>query len=173
MTHAAGTTRCAARAFTLVELVATMVVVSVLAAASAPLILRAADAYADASSQRESAERLGLAMDRAVRMLREAPGVPADPDAVDIAAAEAQRVELGDGASLELVGSTLRLTTSDGQTAPLARNVASFNLEYLGDDGETDTSDEPQSTRRINITIGVDGMELRASVFLRAARPEP
>jgi prepilin-type N-terminal cleavage/methylation domain-containing protein len=156
-----------ARAFTLIELIATMVVLAVVASVAAPIMVASSDAYADASDRRESAERVAAALERVVRILREAPATAPGETTPDIVEATASSVELADGVRLELSGSTLLLTTATEAQSPLCQGVSAFVLGFLAADGVTDSSGVPTSTQRVNVRLTAGGVEARTSVFLR------
>jgi len=159
-------------AHTLIEMVMAMVVISIIAASFAPIANAVADGYASSSSAREATERTAYAIDRVVRLLRETPegataGVP------DITRAETDAVEFGDGRAVALVAGNLELTSGSGVTAVLCRDVDVFRIDYLGDDGITDTSSNPEDTRRYMVRLGTGGLELRSSAYVRIAMVTP
>jgi len=161
------------RAFTLIELIASMVIIGVIASVAAPLIGTASDSYVTASDNRSNTERVAFAMDRAVRMLRSAPPTASGSGLPDIVVATTDDVEFADGSELELIGSTLWLTPAGGAASALCAGVTVFALTYLHEDGVTDTIATPTSTQRIGIRIVANGQELRSVAFLRIATGSP
>ncbi|MCB9847840.1 MAG: type II secretion system protein [Phycisphaeraceae bacterium] len=161
------------RAFTLIELIASMVVLGVIASVSAPLIANASDAFVKAADSRDVAENLSHAMDRCVHLLRSAPATEAGSGLPDIVVAGSDDIEFADGSELQLVGSTLLLTPAGGAPATLCAGVTGFGLTYLGEDGATDSAAAPQSTQRIVVHIASGDQELRCVVFLRLAIGSP
>ncbi len=155
------------RAFTLIELIATMVVLAVVASVAAPIMVASSDAYADAANQREAAERVAAALDRVVRVVREAPATAPGETTPDIVEATTTSLEFAGGVRLELSGSTLLLTTATEAQSPLCQGVSAFALEFLAADGVTDSSGAPTSTQRVNVRLTSGGVEARTSVFLR------
>lgn len=145
-----------------------MVVIAVVASVATGIIYSAADAYAGAAEQRRAMERVGLAMDRVVREIREAPSPDGAAGEADIVTAEIDDLEFGNGVRLELIGQTLWLTTPDSDAALLCSEVEAFELSYLGEDGQTDASATPAQIQRIRIRLRAGGTELRATAFLRA-----
>lgn len=164
----AGPSRAGRRAFTLVELMGSLVIVGAVAGVCAPVIMAVSEAFTRASEQREALERASFAIERVVRALRDAPGAPGG--GAGIVAASGTGVTLLDGAVIELVGTTLRMSASGGaQPSPLCQDVSALSLVYLGADGATDTRTSPGATRRVEVTLTVNGAALRGAVFLRAA----
>lgn len=150
-------------AFTLVELIAVMVILSVLAAATAPIVASAGQAYTDASNRRSAAADLAFALDRAGRTLREAPGPVVNVSATSI--------ELAGGERLALLGSTLWLTEPGGAASPLCQRVGTFQIVCLGEDGRTDVASSPQEAQRLHILAEREGLWLGTVIFLRGAAP--
>ena len=156
------------RGFTLPEVIATIVIVGALAAVGAPLIAELSDAHASASAQRSSSESVGVAIERVVRMIREAP--TDGSGGVDITTAGASTLLLGNGHRVELITQTLWLTVPGEAASPLLQGVSAFELAYLGADGATDTSSAPAQTQRITIRIATGNFELRSAAWIRVAR---
>lgn len=161
------------RGFTLIELISAMVILGVIASVTAPLIGAASDSFVEAADNRDDLERIAHTMDRAVRLLREAPATAPGSGLADITVAAIDNIEMADGSELELVGSTLMLTPAGGAASPLCTGVTAFELSYLAEDGLSDTIATPQSTQRMEIRIAAGGHELRSSVFFRIAMGSP
>ncbi|MHC4975907.1 MAG: prepilin-type N-terminal cleavage/methylation domain-containing protein [Planctomycetota bacterium] len=159
-----------ARGFTLVELIASIVIVATLAGVLAPVVMTSADAYDRATSQRTSSENAGSAMERVVRTLRATPPQTVGSPQPGITVADADRIVLGDGHEIELVGDTLMFTAPGESASALCQDVEVLELAYLGADGVTDTSATPASTQRIRVRLIVGGFELQTIVFLRIAQ---
>lgn len=153
------------RAFTLVELTVTVVVMGIVAALLIPVIHGAADAYASSVSTRQISERVAYAMERTLRLLRDVP-LGASDGTVGISAAADDGITFSDGRSLRLESGSLILTDS-GVEAPLCREVQIFEITYLSNDGMTSTISTPTSTQRFNVTIKSGNFELRGSAFAR------
>lgn len=158
--------RYARPGLTLVEVICAITILSVIAAVVLPVLSGATDAYANASNTRHAVDSAAYAIERAVRLLRDAPPGTVQ-GAVGIAAATPQSVTFTDGRGLELSNGTLFLRQNATTTAPLCRNVTAFNLSYLSRDGVTSVIAAPTTTHRFNITLIAAGMELRTSAFPR------
>lgn len=158
-------------AFTLVELVAAMTVLAVVAAVLAPVMSAAGDAYASAVSLRRGTERAAFAMERAVQVLREAPaGVAAGT--LGVSSASTSMVLFTDNRGLELEAGVLYLLDPAGR-AVLCRGVTAFELTYLAADGQTSVIATPAQTQRFHVRLSASGVELRAAVFARARMVDP
>ncbi|MBL8760317.1 MAG: prepilin-type N-terminal cleavage/methylation domain-containing protein [Phycisphaerae bacterium] len=153
------------RAFTLVELTVTVVVMAIAGAMLIPVIHGAADAYGSSVATRQTCDRVAYAMERTLRLLRDVPLGSSDAS-VAITTAAADRVVFSDGRALELDSGTLVLTDS-GVEAPLCRNVDAFEITYLAEDGVTSTLSTPAATQRFFVTLRSGGFELRGSAFAR------
>lgn len=159
-------------AFTLVELMAVLVLTAGIAAVTAPIVLSASGAFTDASTRRDRTEAASMALDRIVRTLREAPdrgesgpGVPA------IASLSAMSIGLEDGAVVALNGQTLELTVPGSDPAPLCTGVDAFELTYFGSDGtviDPAAAGAADEVRVVEIRLAcAAAVELRTRVLLR------
>lgn len=147
------------RAFTLVELLAVMVVLSALAAATAPIVASAGRTYADAAERREASQELAFALTRAARALGDARG--------EVSTAAPAAIELTTGERLEKLGSTLWLTLPAAAPAPLCAGVDAVTLQYFESDGVTDCSADPARAQRLHIQIERAGVRFATVIHLR------
>src|SRR5262249_55413076 len=113
------------RAFTLVEATVAIIIISCTAACIVPVVFSAGDAYANSATVRRTAERGAYAMERVVRLLRDAPA-GATRGTLDITSASATLVRFGDGRGAELSGTTLSLRDTSGTLSPLCDGVTTF-----------------------------------------------
>lgn len=153
------------RAMTLLEVLASIVVLGVIGAATLPVMSGAAESYASARDAREAVDDAAFAMDRIVRLLREAPGDPRT-GTLFILDAGSDRIEFADGRGFTLTGETLELLSTD-EPMPLCRGVQSLEISYLGADGVSDVSATPQSTHRFRVRLRVEGLWLESIAFAR------
>lgn len=158
------------RAFTLVELIATMLVLGIAAASITPLLMNLTDSARASRERYRTIDGLHHALDRAARLLREAP--PGAAGGIDLALAEPGAFELPDGRAIELLDSTLWLDPGDGSTWPLAREIDGFSLRYLQSDGVTETTD-PALMQRVALLLERDGVPLTTVVYFRTAEATP
>lgn len=159
-------TQLGARGLTLVETMASIVILGVMAGVSLPMIDGASEAYARATEQRRATEQVAFALDRCVRLLRTVP-LGADNASVGITSVSATAVRFADGRGLEVTGGVLMMRDSSGNTARLCADVQTFTLTPLASDGVTNTTATPGLTRRFNITIKTSKAELRGAAFIR------
>lgn len=152
----------AQRAFTLLELVVAMVVISIISAAVAPVIFSATDAYAAARDARATADDAAFATAALVRLIQEAPA--GEGARLGVADADGQSILFTDGSGVRLDAETLVLLTAEGE-GPLARGVRDFRLEYLGPDGRTPAT--PQDAHRVHITLTIERFTTAAAAFPR------
>lgn len=159
-------TRQTRRAFTILEMAVTVIVLSIIAASILPVLNASTNAYANAASVRDATEHAAFAMDRCVRMLRETPD-DAQAGTPDITRAEASAIEFGDGNGVELDEGTLWQLSPGSPRVPLCRDVTEFQIDYLGADGVTDTMASPSETKRYGLKLVTGGIELRCAAFIR------
>lgn len=150
--------------FTLLEVVASIMVLAIISVVVMPVVHATLGHYAASVSERAAAERAAFAADRCVRFIREI--TVDDAGVAGIATAGEEALLVADGSGLELSGQTLLLRTAGGDGHPLCTGVDGFALEYLAADGVTPTADA-ELIHRVNVTIVVGAVELRAAAFLR------
>ncbi len=163
------------RAFTLIEAVATITIIAIIAGASSRLILSGADGYAAAATRAELANAASAAMERLTLELREIPLRPAtSPAEPYLDAVTASSIAWRGDAGIDLSGTTLRFT-ADGVARTLATDVSAFSVQCY------DQSNSPLATslsgdacdpvRRVEVTLTLtrNGVSetLRTRVFLR------
>lgn len=154
--------------FTLIESVAVIVLLSIMAAVISGPVLASGRAYADSAERITASERASTALDRIVRILRGAAPTADEPGDPDIASAAADFFELGDGTRVELLGTALMLTDADGRDGPLATNVTAFDLAFFDAAGQPIDPADASSAQLAHITLAVGTVEFRTAVFLRA-----
>jgi type II secretory pathway pseudopilin PulG len=167
-----GGARACRRGFTLVEATAAIIIISSISACIVPVIFSAADAYANTAAVRRSSEKGAYAMERIIRMLRDAPAGGAR-GTLDITIAASNKIRFSDGHGAEVSGSTLNLRAADGTLSPLCDNITTFTIDFLANDGVTSTLATPTTTQRFNVTIVTDGFELRSSALARVRVLDP
>lgn len=167
------------RAFTLVETIATLVVIGILSVLSSRLVVDASDQYLGAVSRARLCGEMSSALERLTSELRSIPiRTASDPVAPDVTSVSPTSIAWNDGVAartLTLSGTDL-VSTSAGASGVLLQDVASFALSAF------DESDAPlagtlsgsacDAIRRLEITItcarGGVQETLRTLVFLRA-----
>lgn len=150
------------RGFSLLELVASLVVISVISAVLAPVLTSATDAIVTARDLRRVSDDAGFAMATVTRMLREIP--PDEGTRLGLKDADASSVVLTDGRGVRWNEGTLEMLTPAG-AAPIARDVTAFEIAYIASDGRTPCP--PADAQRFHISMTVRGMRLGGVVFPR------
>lgn len=160
-------------AFTLIELLAAIVIISTVAAVASPIVLTATDAYAKSAEQRRGTERAAAALDRLCRILREAPAKATPAGATDFKNADISSFGLQGGIGVALTGGTLTLETSTVAATALCPDVTAFELTYLDASGAVvNVASGTDGVRRIIIRLAAGGTELTTTVGLRASLKE-
>lgn len=165
------------RAFTLIEALATIVALSIIASALGPIVYAASDAYAGATQHRQSSEAAAHAIDRIVRAIREIPtteasGTPNITAATPALLTWADTNAIAYDPSLQQITLTLTLTLTDQPRAILADRIEAFSLRYLDHRGlpiDPSLPEPLQSIRRIEISLTIQSTEHRAAATIRNA----
>ncbi|MCH7545815.1 MAG: type II secretion system protein [Planctomycetes bacterium] len=122
------------RGFTLIEAIATIVLLSILGTFGSLVILNSTEGYIDASTVSQLHAELSISLDRIVRELRKieldsgAAGVAPDIDSVTTTSI-AWRDSDGDAYSLSLSGANLLLAVNGGASNILLSDVTGFSLD--------------------------------------------
>ena len=152
--------------FTLLELLAAVVVMSVLSVTLMPIIGGASESYVSARDVRTSTESVGSALDRITRIVRKAP-IGSGNTGVDVTSSSATTLAFSDGTGVQLVGTTLEMLVPGGTPVPLCFNVDSFVIDFIGEDGVTDTALTPNQTHRFGFTVLSANVEMSVIVHPR------
>jgi hypothetical protein len=162
------------RAFTLVELVATMTVLGAMGSVVSVVLTSAIDGYTRASTAAQLNGELSIAMDRIDQLLRYIPynGV-SGPDIVSVTASS---ISWQANWSLTLVGGEVLLSENGGSAAVLLSDVTSLSVQAYDENNIALAANLSGSAcdpiRRIAITIAMqrNGVAdtLKTRVFLRA-----
>ncbi|MEM8835304.1 MAG: prepilin-type N-terminal cleavage/methylation domain-containing protein [Planctomycetota bacterium] len=147
--------------FTLVEAIGVIVVLSVMAMVTSTIVLSSADAYARTGDRRDELRRVDLALERLVRELREVDA---------FAVAQQTRYVTSDGDGVELSGSNLIFTDTDGLTARLCAGVDAFAITYHSGNGSSldiAGGDDPATARTARLSITAGDTTLSSVVMLR------
>jgi type II secretory pathway pseudopilin PulG len=171
----------ASRAFTLVEAIATIVVIATVSLVASRVISSSTQSYTQVATRSELHAQAASAMDQIVQNLRQARVRPASsPVAPDITGVTPTSVSwvMPDGTAITVArsGSTLQAQYNAGAWVVLATNVTAFNVQCFDESSAalatTLSGSALDPIRRIEITLGVSlsGVTetLRTRVFLRA-----
>lgn len=157
---------CLRRGFTLIEAVVTTVVLSVLAAAVLPVVNGSTEALNAASQAERLVDASCYAIDRIVRLLREAPPGP-DLGTTGVVSLGAEQVVFSDGTGCRLNAGVLQIRFSDGTWGDLCDGVDDFEIRARNAAGG-DSSSAPAETQRFEVSLVRGGFELRACAFCRS-----
>ena len=146
------------RAFTLIELLAAITIMSIISVTLMPVIGSATEWYIVSRQVRSSTDRAGFAFDRITRVVLQAP-IGANDSGVGILTAGVDSVEFIDGTGVRLLGTTLEMLVPGQSPVPLCFEVSSFTIEYLADDGLASTAHAPALTHRFVFTIMTENIE--------------
>ncbi len=165
------------RGFTLIEAIATIVVLAIIGSIASLIILNAVDGYNDAATTAQLHMEASTAMDRIVRELRKvgldggAAGVA--PDINDVTPTS---ITWGANGELSLTGNKLQLTTSGPPLGDLLDDVSAFTVQTYDEDnaalGATLTGAACDPIRRIELDLtlqrGGVSTTLRTKLFVRS-----
>jgi prepilin-type N-terminal cleavage/methylation domain-containing protein len=172
------TTPSIRRGFTLIECIATIVVLAIIGTVASNIMLTAVDGYTDAAVAAQLNTEASITLDRIVRELR---SIEPDPDESEnfphIQSVMATEINWNDDCTIELSGTNLMLTEDGGAASVLQSDVAAFDISTFDEDnsalGASLSGSSCHDIRRIQITLGIerDGVTetLRTRVFVRAA----
>lgn len=126
-------TRGHRRSFTLVESIATIVVLAIVSSVSSGIILQATDGYVDATTKAQLHAEVSMAMDRMVREIRKIPlDTGATGVAPDVSLFTSSLINWDANNSITLSGSDITLKLN-GTPRVLISDVTAFTLTALGE----------------------------------------
>lgn len=155
--------------FTLIELIAVIVVLSIISAVLSGVIYQSSEGYAASEQQLRGTDQAGFVLEKVGGYLKglgeSSPGVP------DLASITPTGFEQGDGRIVDYDGVSLGVTRTGEPRRLLAQSVDSFSIDYFDTAGETITPTDPGAAERVavaQISVTINGATLRTRVFLRA-----
>lgn len=165
------------RGYTLIEAIATIVILAALGSLASTIIVEASDGYFSGQVHAQLHTENSIAMDRIVRELRK---IPLDDDANDIApdideVTDTSITWFGDN-SVTLNGTNLELVEDGGTARVLLTDVSAFAIQTY-DESNNALSQPRQAAqcdpiRRVQVTITLtrhgESETIRAKVFLRS-----
>lgn len=164
-------------AFTLVEAIVTMVVISTLGAVASGLIFAGVTAHHDADLRADLNQQASAALERLSAEFR---SIPLDSSAGEtaplISSVTATSIDWNSNSSLFSSGGTLSLTDNGGPAAPLLTGVTDFTLQCYDESNAplaaTLSAPATHAIRRISICLSVSRAgvteSLRTRVFIRS-----
>jgi len=157
------------RAFTLVEMTATMLVLGLAASFVGPLMVELSRGSAFQNEARRELWETNHALERIAELVRTAPeGVDQSSGLTEISATHFER---HDGRGVRFENGSVYLFDDDGESL-LAENFAQdFELRVLGRDGVTEVAETPEDAWRAELGVDIGMGMVRTAVSL--ARPAP
>lgn len=168
------------RGFTLIEAVATIVILGVIGVSASNIIYTSTDSYVSAANTSQVHSELSVALDRIARELRK---IELDTAASDVApnidsanaASIIWRNSSGEVSSLILNGTDLELVIDDGAASVLLTDVTALTIQCYDEDNRafggalSGASCDPIRRIEITLTAQRNGVSesLRAKVFIR------
>ena len=164
------------RGFTLIEFLATMVILATIAGVAGSIIFSAVDGYAAASARAQLQSELSVALDRIVRELRSLATQDPQTGAPDLVSMASQSMTWGNGSGVRLSGNILEVIDAGGAPARLASDVTQFTVTAFDENGSVIALplDDAgcDSVRRVGVTLAAtrNGTteQIRTRIFLRA-----
>lgn len=154
-------------AMTLLEVMVSVVLLSIAGAAVLPVMDASARLYAESASTRGETGRLRYAMDRVVRVLREAPSGAA-PGSLGLARLDDSSIEFEGGVGLALENGVLLIRDPDLGEGVLLTGAIAFSIRALDEDGVSELrGDGASRADRFLVTLSTGHAELRTVVFPR------
>lgn len=162
--------------FTIVEAIATMVVLGTIAAATSGLVLRAAEAYQGAATDGEVYGDLAAAMDRIERELRAIPGKGGGAANLNgVTPASISWSNGGAACSLSVSGDSLLLVSDSSGAMTLLKGVAALEVQTFDESNAalpgTISGNGLDSVRRVSVRVTAvrngRSATLRSKVFFR------
>jgi len=153
-------------AFTLVEMMVSIVVMAMVGVVTLPITMSATDAFVESSKARRTAEDAAFALERIVRLLRDIPAGATRAE-LGITAATGDSIRFFDGRGIELAGTDLLERMVDGSSGVLCANVREFALTLRMDDATTSAAATPAAAQRIEVSLTVNEFRLDTVVLPR------
>lgn len=173
MTRRTATTR-EHRGFTLVEMIAAIVVISIVGLVGSRLVLVASNAMEGTARRAELINSLNLVMERAMTELSSIDAAAGVPAITSPTSSSITFTVNGSSRTLSHSGTTVQLTGAAATGATLATDVTTFTLTYYDRDNAVIASPSAaiSSIRSIQLTVTATKASisetLRSRVFLRS-----
>lgn len=159
--------------FTLIEAIATIVVLAALGSIASSILFTVSESYLKASAIAQMHNEASSAMERMVRELR---NIPSTPTGVSIDATQTSSITWSGTSGVSLNGSQLRFSHAGAHYA-LANNCIAFQIQTFDHSGNvlpaTMNAAQAQHVRRIIVTITLEQNGLshtvRSGVYVRSA----
>lgn len=167
---------CTRRGFTLIEAIATIVILAIIGSLASMIIINAVDGYVDAATEAQLHLEASTAMDRIVRELRKIPlDSAAAGIAPDIDDVTASSITLASGTEIKLIGNKLSFANAGPPSKALLKDVAAFSIQAYDESNNalaatlTGAACDPIRRLAIDLTLQRAGATatLRTKLFIR------
>ena len=139
-------------AFTLLEMIVAMTIMSIIAAVIMPIIMTSTDSYAVSRDTRAATDRVLYALERAARFVRETP-FAVDESGLAVQTANASQFILQDGSGFRISGSNFEILKPGGTSAILCSGVDRISLVYYDAGGNPMSLVNPANIHRVSLQI--------------------
>ena len=153
--------------FSLLELVVATTVMSIISVVVMPFIVTATDVYAVSRDTRADTDRVLFALERAARVIREAP-MAGDGSGLDVMTANQTEFVFNDGSGFRIDGTEFQLLKAGGQASVLCNDVDQIRLAYFDSAGNLMNPVVSAQVYRVNLQIQSGPITLDMYTFPRA-----
>jgi type II secretory pathway pseudopilin PulG len=158
--------------FTLIEAIATIIILATLGSVASTILMTAMNGYTNAAIGAQMQSEASIALDRITRELRKAlRDSSASNLAPLISSVSASSIAWNTTSSLTLSGTTLNFVDSGAASRPLLQDVSAFVIQCYDDSNAPLASNlsgaATQSIRRVSITITMQRNGVSESVRSR------
>ena len=158
------------RAFTLVELLATIMVLGISVGAALPVLSAVSDGARRASALARQHHESSVAMERIAEILRES-GNPNIPSTM-LTVLSPTQFRVASGRGVQLSKTTLIERDSKGRSKTLAHDITRVQFRYLRDDGATTTGTSAE-VHAVEVVLDTTEVSSAMRVFLRGRMALP
>lgn len=164
------------RGFTLIESLATIIILAIIGSLASMIIVNAVDGYVDAAIEAQLHTEASTAMDRIVRELRKIPlDSAAAGIAPDIDVVTATSITLATGTQITLVGNKLQIANAGPPLIDLLDDVTAFSIQAYDESNAalaatlTGAACDPIRRIALDLTLQRSGAtaSLRTKLFIR------
>lgn len=154
-------------AFTLLEMIAAVVVMSIIASVVMPLIVSSTDAYSVTKQARGESERALYALERLQRLVRETPWM-SDDSGIGFTAADSGSLTLESGVRVRLDTDRLVIRDAAGAEHDLCTGVTTFVIRCYDASGDEMAVIMPNEIHRVGIELACGSTTLSTYAMPRA-----
>ncbi len=144
--------RIGCQGFSLLEMIVSMVIMSIIVAVVMPTIVTSTDVYTISRDTRSDTDRVLYALEHSARFVREMPFM-ADESGLSIQTASTTQLLLTDGSGIQLNGSELEILKPGGIPSVLCVDVDRIKLSYYNSAGVAMAILVPSQIHRVSLQI--------------------